>query len=163
MCRRKHFHLHKGHWNHRLIDPCSTYAKEIDGHTLTLRDSQIGVFPGSPAVKFYTVPSADGPGRVELHKYPVSDSDRVLAFVGKQGLLDFAVADPAAVTPGTTCDWKSFGLGKERPGKPGNLVTYTSSKGGSWVAFKNGNDGWTINWRAGTFVWWAPYARDTPC
>jgi hypothetical protein len=82
----------------------------------------------------------------------VSDTQQVLAFVGSQGLLDFVVADPAtAATPGTTCDWKSFGLGAPRggaPGKPDNLVTYSGGNGGQWVAFK-GKDGWTINWRSG--------------
>lgn len=99
-------------------------------------------------MQFYTVPSPDG--RVELHRYPVSDSEQVLAFVGKQGLLDFAVTEPTTSPdePGTTCDWKSFGLGTQSEGKPENLVTYADGKGGSWVAFP-GKDGWTINWRSG--------------
>ena len=104
-------------------------------------------------MQFYTVPSPDVPGRVELHRYPTSeDSEQVLAFVGKQGLLDFAVTEPTASPgePGTTCDWKSFGLGAAE-GKPENVVTYAGGKGGAWVAFP-GKDGWTINWRSGMFA-----------
>ncbi|KAH8910733.1 hypothetical protein BR93DRAFT_287320 [Coniochaeta sp. PMI_546] len=132
----------------------SKYAKEIDGSTLTLKNNQIGVFRDAPAVQFYTVPSAERPGRVELHKYPVSDSDQVLAFVGKQGLLDFSVTNPSTVPTGTTCDWKSFSLVSkpQNAGKPENLVTYASGNGGSWVAFKTGHDDWTINWRGADAV-----------
>lgn len=105
-------------------------------------------------MQFYTVPSAERPGRVELHKYPVADSDQVLAFVGKQGLLDFSVTNPSTVPTGTTCDWKSFSLVSkpQNAGKPENLVTYASGNGGSWVAFKTGHDDWTINWRGGMLL-----------
>jgi hypothetical protein len=106
----------------------------------------VGVFSNAPAVQFYTVPSAERPGLVELHKYPVASDDQVLAFVGKQGLLDFSVTEPSttSVPPGTTCDWKSFSLVSQ----PENLVTYNGS-GGNWVAFETPN-GWTVNWRSCT-------------
>jgi hypothetical protein len=130
------------------------YAKEIDGSILTLKDNQIGIFPGAPAVQFYTAPTDERPGTVELHKYPVAGSDQVLAFIGNNELLDFFVINPITVPKGTTYDWKSFSLvsKSQGAGKPDNLVTYASKNGGNWVAFQTGSDGWAINWRGGMLL-----------
>ncbi|KAB5563603.1 hypothetical protein GE09DRAFT_788620 [Coniochaeta sp. 2T2.1] len=135
----------------------SKSAPEIDGRPLTLSPTgQIGVYPQSPAIQFYTVPSTSG-RTVELHKFPtVSNSDQVLAFVGANDLLDFSIADPDAAPPaGKTCDYKSFSL-ESRPGvvgRPANVVGYKGAKGGNWVAFKKGDkEGWSINWRGADAV-----------
>lgn len=85
---------------------------------------------------------------MELHLYPESPAQQVLAFTGERGagVLDLSLVQPV-VAP--TSDWRSFGLvaNPRNPGEPENLVTYSGGQG-NWVAFP-GQDGWSVNWRSG--------------
>jgi hypothetical protein len=141
--------------DHVLLCKANRTSRKIaslDGEYLSLRNSQLGVFPGDTAfesaVKFYTMPSQEATGLVELHTYPVGIIDHTLALVGGQGLLSLKdVANPAATSfpTGTTCDWRSFSM------QDTETLTYagSSQSSGRWVAFPSGIGSWAVKWKDG--------------
>ncbi|KAL1883128.1 hypothetical protein VTK73DRAFT_9495 [Phialemonium thermophilum] len=136
-------------------------SKTLDGQYLGLKNSTVGVYQDSSALRIYPTTS-DSSGNVELHVYPNGVVDHALALRGGSAQLDFLeVADPAMSTdalsepdtrknnPGEDLDWRSFVLNAEpqTAGKPANCLGY-SAKDGRWVVVPFGVDGeWSVKFQ----------------
>ncbi|KAI6381645.1 hypothetical protein MCOR25_001115 [Pyricularia grisea] len=142
----------------------SRVNKNIDGKLLSVHQNQVGVHPGSPAVRFFPVDVSDGTEanvKYQLHTHPIGIVESVLGLVGTDGLGTLTqISDPYSidVPDGTRVDWSSWDMVegiRDAGGEPAgtSYLEYLGSPGGRWIAFPSGEkDSWVVTWDDGTGV-----------
>ncbi|KAH8172033.1 hypothetical protein LIA77_08801 [Sarocladium implicatum] len=104
---------------------------DINGKYLSIRNSQIGLFPDSPPIVVSLFPSSTAPDRVSLHTVSIADVVRVVALNGTSGVYDLFNVDTPPEKGRSWEDWKVVeSEGKEK------ILTWAAAKrdSRSWLA-----------------------------
>ncbi|TLD28753.1 hypothetical protein PspLS_04165 [Pyricularia sp. CBS 133598] len=135
----------------------------LNGKLLSVHQNQVGVHPGSPAVRFFPVEVSEGSSeaaKYQLHTHPIGIVECVLGLVGSDGLGTLTqISNPYSVEfpDGTSADWSSWAMVEGADGVDGEQgsshLDYLGSPGGRWIAFPSGEkDSWVVTWYDGTAV-----------
>ena len=130
---------------HELIRYTNTaYSRsgDLNNQYLTLRNSQVGLFPDSPPVIVSLFPSSTSPDRVSLHTVSVADVVRVVALNGTTGVYDLFNVDTPPEEGSSWEDWKV------EASEDGKLLTWAAAKrdSRSWLAMpvRRPETGWWV-------------------